>query len=105
MPRAHRVSYWLRYSLLTLPGERFLTPLGAMQVINIYGHSHELTGLGTVTRTSQHGHEWRRSQVAIQSRTEAIRTLVELGLEAVAQNVPQPPAGSGKPRSSAERMK
>src|SRR5215208_2686795 len=46
IPRAHRVSHWLQYSLLTLPGERFLTPLSAMQAINVYGHSHELSGLG-----------------------------------------------------------
>src|SRR5215208_692473 len=48
IPRAHRVSHWLQYSLLTLPGERFLTPLSAMQAITVYGHSHELSGLAAL---------------------------------------------------------
>src|SRR5215208_4081892 len=53
IPRAHRVSHWLQYSLLTLPDERFLTPLSAMQAINVYGHSHELSGLAANGRVQR----------------------------------------------------
>ena len=44
-PIFYCVSHWLRYSLLTLPGERFLALLSAMQAIDVHGHSHELSGL------------------------------------------------------------
>ena len=49
--------------------------------------------------------EWRKAQLAVPSRTEAIRALVELGLEAARQNTPHLTTGSRTSRASSGRAK